>query len=406
MGKLNPGELSEPQRTYGEFNQMSLPLANVRVLDLTRLLPGGLCSLMLADMGADVIKIESPDGGDYLRWMSPISDTDGQSLYFHALNRNKRSVVLDLKDEIGQAVLQHLSKTADILIEGYRPEVMKRLNCDYEALREFNPKLIYCSISGWGQDSPRADQGAHDLNYVSQAGLVSAMKDAQPLGGQVADVGGAYVAVSSLLAALFRRERTGEGAYLDVSLFDSALPFAALPWMEAMATPQPEARGMLTGSYAFYNVYEAKDGEPVALSALEPDFWENFCRAIRRPDLIENYADPARQRYLRNELGEIFSLRSADEWEQLLGDVDCCFSRVTETGNLAENLRTRARGALGVDANGLPWLRSPIRLELGKVERSPAPYYGEQTREVLQEAGYSAEEIEGMVAAGVIGQSQ
>jgi alpha-methylacyl-CoA racemase len=372
---------------------MSRPLDGVRVLDLTRLLPGGLCTMMLADLGAAVIKIESPDGGDYARWMPPLMD--GQGMYFHATNRAKKSVVLNLKDAQGQAVLHRLVKSADVLIESYRPGTTARMNCDYETLKAINPRLIYCSMSGWGQTGPYVADGGHDLNYVSVAGLIGGTP--QPPGGQMADVGGAYAAVASITSALFGREKTGEGAYLDIALFDAALPFLMAQWVEAMSGDS----GHLTGRYACYNIYRASDGEPVALAALEPKFWTNFCNAVNRPDLIEDYLLLERQRYLLTELAELFAQRSAAEWETLLSGADCCFTRVNTPEQVMMHPQVQARGLLGT-SNGIPWLRSPLRINDSAPIHQPAPGFGQHTREILREAGYSDAEMDAMASAGVI----
>jgi alpha-methylacyl-CoA racemase len=364
------------------------PLSGIRLLDLTRLLPGGVCTMLLADMGADVVKIEDPNGGDYARWMPPL--VDGQGAFFRATNRGKRSIILHLKDERGQAVLKKLVETADVLIEGNRPGVMVRLNSDYDTLRAINPRLIYCSLSGWGQDGPYASISAHDLNYLSIAGLLGTT----PLGGQVADVGGALVAVGAILAALFRRERTGAGAYIDTSLFESGLLFALQPWVEAV-TGSPV--NTLTGGLACYNVYTTSDSKHVVLAALEPKFWSNFCHSVGRPDLIEDYQSPARQLYLLSQVAGIFALRSAAEWDALLHDADCCFTLVKTLDTLADDPHVQARGLLVVD--GIPWMRSPFRLNASTPGTVPA--YGEHTRVVLSEAGYTDTEIDGLCSSGV-----
>ncbi len=376
---------------------MTPPLSGVRILDLTRLLPGGLCTLLLADMGAEVIKIEDPNGGDYARWMPPL--VEGLGAFFRATNRNKRSVILNLKDERGQAVLRKLAETADVLIEGNRPGVMARLSGDYAALKAANPGLIYCSLSGWGQDGPYAQRSGHDLNYLAIAGMMGAMHRPQPLGGQIADTGGALVAAGAILAALFRRERTGEGAYIDASLFESGLLFLFQPWVEAMTMHTRGEPGALTGGLACYNVYPARDGKPVALAALEPKFWANFCKAVGRPDLIEDYQSPARQPYMLAEVAGIFALRSAAEWDDLLRDADCCYTPVNTLNTIADDPHIQARDLMGAASDGVPWLRSPFRLD--SAAPGAAPGYGEHTRIVLHSAGYTEAEIDALYAAGV-----
>jgi crotonobetainyl-CoA:carnitine CoA-transferase CaiB-like acyl-CoA transferase len=371
------------------------PLSGLRALDLTRLLPGGLCTLMLADLGADVLKIEDPSGGDYLRWGQPL--INDLSAHFHILNRNKRSAILDLKQPDGAAALKRLVAQADVLVEGFRPGVMARLGLGYDTLRAVNPRLVYCAISGWGADGPYADRSGHDLNYLAVAGLLGGMETPNVFGGQVADMGGAYIAVSGILAALLRRERAGEGSFVDASLFESALPLAAYAWAEGAS----RGAGALTGGLACYRVYRARDGQFVSLAALEPKFWDNFCRAVERPDLIPDYLTPSRQSYLRTELEELFALKPASEWASLLEPADCCFAVVRPPADLPADPQIQARGSLGTQ-DGIPWLRSPVRLNDDAVEHTPAPRYGQHTRAALREVGYADADIDALAAAGVV----
>jgi crotonobetainyl-CoA:carnitine CoA-transferase CaiB-like acyl-CoA transferase len=381
---------------------MTLPLSGIRILDLTRLLPGGLCTLMLADLGADVIKVESPDGGDYARLMPPL--IAGQGVIFRATNRGKRSVVINLKDPRGQVVLHRLAEGADALVEGFRPGVLARMHCDYDSLRAMNPRLVYCSISGWGQDGPYAERSGHDLNYASIAGLIGEMNQPQPLGGQVADIGGAYIAVAGILAALFRRERTGVGGFVDTALYEAGLLFAAVPFGEALTANRMDApvRGALSGRQACYNVYTTHDNKFVALAALEPKFWANFCTAVERLDLVDEYLNPSRQRYLLAEVAQIFATRTADEWAALLIPADCCFSLVNTPEQAFDDPHIQARGMLAVSDDGAPFLRSPIRLDGDQPNMSAPPQAGEHTLEVLREAGFMDDEITMLRKDGVV----
>ncbi|MGQ9908013.1 MAG: CaiB/BaiF CoA transferase family protein [Candidatus Flexifilum sp.] len=381
---------------------MTHPLTGMRVLDLTRLLPGALCTLMLAELGAEVIKVESPDGGDYARWLAP--QIDGEGLYFRASNHSKRSIILNLKHPEGQRVLHRLVNTADVLVEGFRPGVLARFQADADTLRALNPRLIYCSISGYGQAGPRAPVSGHDLNYAALSGLIGEMGTPQPPGGQVADVGGALIAVSGILAALLRRERIGEGCVVDAALADAALLVSGYPWVETVARRlDPDAaRGVLTGRYACYNVYRAADGQAVALAALEPKFWANFCAAVSRPDLIADYLVPDRQRYLLVELEQIFALRSAAEWDALLLDADCCYSRVLPPEDLLDDAGVRQREILALDGRGGPVIHSPIRLDGIERNSGPVPGYGEHTRQILSEIGCDEAEIAALAAAGAV----
>jgi crotonobetainyl-CoA:carnitine CoA-transferase CaiB-like acyl-CoA transferase len=380
----------------------TLPLSGVRVLDLTRLLPGGICTMMLAELGAEVIKVESPDGGDYARLMPPL--IDGQGVIFRATNRGKRSIVINLKDPRGQAVLGKLAQDIDVLVEGFRPGVLARMGCDYDSLRAVNSRLIYCSLSGWGQDGPYAAYSGHDLNYAAIAGLIGEMNQPQPLGGQVADIGGAYIAVAGILAGLFRRERTGEGSYVDTALYEAGLLLGAVPFVEALTAHRPDSpvRGALSGRQACYNVYTTRDNRPVALAALEPKFWANFCTAIERPDLTDDYLNPSRQRYLLAEVAEIFAMRTADEWAERLVPADCCFSLVNTPEEALSDPHIQARGMLGVNDDETPFLHSPVRLNADQPELSAPPHAGEHTMTILHEAGFTDDEIAVLCSDGVV----
>jgi len=375
---------------------MTLPLDSVRVLDLTRLLPGAICTMLLAELGAQVVKIEPPEG-DYARWMPPL--LDGLGAFFRATNAGKQSVVLNLKHPDGQAALARLAQTADVLVEGFRPGVMDRLGGGWAALRAVNPRLIYCSLSGWGQDGPYAPVSGHDLNYVALGGLLGAMRTPQPLGGQVADVGGAYAALSGILAALFQRERTGAGAYIDTALYEGGMLFVFQAWVEAALLGTAGGQGSLTGGLACYNVYRAGCGAPVALAALEPKFWANFCAAVERPDWLPDYLEPARQPQLMAEVARLFAQHSAAEWQARLGSADCCFTLVTPLDQLANDPHIQARGALRRDADSVPRLRSPLRLA-DSPPPGPVPALGQHTRAALLAAGYSAAEVDALVTAG------
>ena len=375
---------------------MTLPLDGVRVLDLTRLLPGAVCTMLLGELGAEIVKIEPPEG-DYARWMPPL--LDGLGAFFRATNAGKQSVALNLKHADGQAALARLARAADVVIEGFRPGVMDRLNGDWAALSAANPRLIYCSLSGWGQDGPYAQVSGHDLNYAALGGLLGAMGTPQPLGGQVADVGGAYAALAGILAALFQRERTGAGAYIDAALCEGGMPFVFQAWVEALLLGSPGGAGSLTGGLACYNVYRAGDGAPVALAALEPKFWANFCAAVQRPDLLPDHLQPQRQPYLAAELAQLFAQRPADEWQARLGSADCCFTLVTPLAALAADPQVQARGTLRRDPDGVPRLRSPLRLG-DPPAPGPVPALGQHTRAALLAAGYSEGEVDALLAAG------
>jgi crotonobetainyl-CoA:carnitine CoA-transferase CaiB-like acyl-CoA transferase len=376
-------------------------LGGVRVLDLTRLLPGAVASMMLVDLGADVIKVEDPNGGDYARWMEP--QIDGQSVYFRANNRGKRSMILNLKHVDGASVLRQMVHTCDVLIEGFRPGVMLRLGVDYARLKTINPRLVYCSLTGWGQTGPYAQASGHDLNYVSEAGLIDAAGHPQSIGAQVADMGGAYIAVAGILAGLFQRERTGEGTYVDCSLSESALPFNLYNWTEATVTGAGSGQGHLTGALACYHVYTSADGIAVSLAALEPKFWQAFCEAVDRPAWIPLHTDPSAQPTLKAELATLFASRTADQWHTRLARADCCFNVVRRVSDVHHSPQYQSRGMLGLADDGTPWMRSPIHLSSNRPTLDPAiPGYGQHTREILLEAGYGEDDIQMLLTSDCV----
>ncbi len=390
---------------------MSPPLAGVRVLDLTRLLPGPFATWVLAELGADVVKVEDPRGGDWLRSLPPLRGE--QSDAFHALNRSKRSVALDLRNAAGAAALLRLAVRADAVVESFRPGVMDRLGIGYEALRAANPRMVLCSITGYGQDGPYAARAGHDLDYVAFAGALAMNGPPErplPLGVQVADLaGGAWPAVAGILAALLRARTAGEGAHVDVSMTEGALATLAMPLGIAAARGTPIARGaeLLNGGAACYGVYRTKDGRFVALGALEPKFFEAFCAAVGRPELAERQLEGGGAGP-RAELDAIFAARSRDEWEAFAALHDACVAPVLEGEEPREDPQLRARGAF-VDVPApregrtIPAVASPVRLRGETAPLRPAPLLGEHGDEVLREAGFSADEIAALRRAGVLG---
>ena len=379
------------------------PLHATRILDLTRLLPGAVCTMLLRDLGAEIIKIEDPQGGDYARWMPPLMD--GLGVFFRSSNRGKKSIVIDLKNDAGQAVLHKLVEKSDVLIEGFRPGVTARLGADRETLCAINPRLVYCSLSGWGQDGPCAQISGHDLNYIARNGVLGAVQNPQTPGSQAADVGGAYVAVMGILAALLKRQQTGRGDYVDVALSEAAMPLAMAAWVEANASPDDKSFISLRGESACYNVYHSADGQPLALAAIEQKFWTNFCLAIEKPEWIELHTVRHQQPALIKSVAALFKAKTAAEWADLLGDADCCFTSVIAPGELLDDPQIQARGMVGLSEYGIPWMRSPIRLSGDSFGLRDAPAYGEHTRAALSEIGCEESEIESLIQAGIIHQA-
>ena len=308
------------------------------VLDATRLLPGAVATMWLANFGATVIKIEQPGVGDYAR--SLLTPEGQTSPLFEATNRGKQSMELDLKDPSGRESFVRLARSADVVVESFRPGVMDRLGLGYSALSAENPRLIYCAITGYGQAGPYRDMAGHDLNYIAMAGLLdlTGSEGGPPAipGAQVADLaGGAMQAVIGILLALQARHRTGAGQMVDAGMMDGVAALLPVPLAEFGATGREPERGaeLLTGRYACYRVYAASDGRYLAVGALEPKFWANLCHAVARPDLIAIQYDEPKQPWLKSELTSRFASDTLAKWWDRLRAIECC---VTPVRNVAE----------------------------------------------------------------------
>lgn len=390
-----------------------LPLAGLRVLDLSRLLPGGYATLLLADLGADVLKVEEPGKGDYLRWMPPYAST-GEGAMHLALNRGKRSMTLNLKVSQGRAVLTRLAKDADVLIESFRPGVMDRLGVGWEVLREENPRLVYAAISGYGADGPYADRAGHDLNYIGYAGALSF--SGHPVTGpwqpglQVGDLGGGgMLAVIAVLTALRVRDATGHGQFCDVSMTDGVMSWLTLTAGAFAATGVPPRLGAetLNGGLACYGVYRCSDGRHVTVGALEPQFFAALCRALGVEELLPWHLDPARQAELRSRLEAVFATRTRDEWLALLVPADCCVGPVNDLAEAYADPQVRARGMVAeqVLADGTPFAQLGVVPRLagtpGRVG-APAPALGADTDAVLAALGCAPDEVAELREAGAV----
>ncbi len=395
---------------------MSLPLEGLRILDLSRLLPGGFCSLLLADLGADVLKVEDTGMGDYVRWAPPYyegADDSAKSALFLALNRNKRSIRLNLKEEGGRDVLLRLAREYDVLLESFRPGVLDRLGVGYERLREENPGLVYCAISGYGQDGPYRDRSGHDMNYLGLIGLLGLTgdRDGPPVqaAGQIADLGGgALMAAVGILAALRERDRSGEGQFVDVSMADGSLSWLAMVAGRYFADGDVPRRGdpELAGALVCYRPYQCADGW-VTLGALEPKFWAAWCRGVGREDLIEKqFERPGSATHV--EVQAIFMERARDQWQAFASEHDCCLEPVLDLDEALDSELVRAREmVVELDQPGaatpVRQLGPPIKLSRTPASvREPGPGLGEHTHEVLRDAGYSDDEIAALEDAGAI----
>jgi crotonobetainyl-CoA:carnitine CoA-transferase CaiB-like acyl-CoA transferase len=387
------------------------PLSGVTVLDLTRLLPGGYCTLLLSDLGADVIKVEEPGRGDYIRWSPPL--VDGQSAAHRALNRGKRSITLNLKDARGPRVLERLAERADVLVESFRPGVVGRLGAGYEALSSVNPALIYCSISGYGRDGPHRDRVGHDINYVGQGGVL-AMQG--PPGGppvlpgvQVGDLGGGgMLAAIGILAALVERTVTGRGRHLDVAMLDGVVSWLSIHLGAYLATgaSSPAGGGILTGGLACYRTYRAGDGRYLTVGALEPQFWAALCEAVGAPELVaDQFGPPEVQERVAARLAGIFAGRGRDEWLEALAQVAACVGPVNDLGEVVADPQVRHRGMVA-EVEGVPvGPGDPFRghgFSTAEQGFRPAPGLGQHTAEVLAAVGIQVDELAELRAGGVV----
>ena len=396
---------------------MSLPLEGLRVLDLSRLLPGGFCSLMLADFGADVIKVEDTRMGDYVRWSPPYyegADETARGALFLALNRGKRSIRVDLKTDAGKEVLLRLARDADVLLESFRPGVLDRLGVGYERLRAENPRLVYCAITGYGQDGPNRDRSGHDMNYLGLNGLLGLTGDANgppvQAAGQIADIGGgAQMAVIGIMVALRERERSGEGQLVDCSMFDGSLSWLALVAADAFAAGRTVRRGevQLAGALTCYRPYRCADGY-VTLGALEPKFWRAWCQGVGREDLVDHAFDPPGSP-AHVAVCEVFASRTREQWREFASEHDCCLEPVLDLDEALESELVAAREmVVELEQPGaerpVKLLGAPVKLSRTPADpsRAPGPGLGEHTDEVLAAAGFAPEEITALHESGAV----
>ncbi|MGO8950697.1 MAG: CaiB/BaiF CoA transferase family protein [Ktedonobacterales bacterium] len=387
------------------------PLSNLRVLDLSRLLPGGYATQMLTDLGADVLKIEEPGVGDYARTMPPL--VNGVGTAFFALNRGKRSAAINLKHPAGRDALLRLAEQADVLIESFRPGVLARLGLGHETLHQANPRLTICAITAYGQKGPYRHRAGHDLNYIGYAGLLSHfMSPGQPPtmpGTQLADIaGGALMAVIGILAALVGRQATGKGRIIDVAMLDGTIALMPLLSSSILAGDREPLPGeaLLAGALPGYNIYATADGRYLTVAALEPKFWEELCQRLDRPDLVPHQFPQSVDE--RNgtilELARIFGAGTLEEWMEKLADADVCVGPVSTFEEALANPQLEARGITAgrMDGTGEALRIAPvISGVLFTAERS-VPALGQHTADALAAAGFTPEEIAGLVRAGAV----
>ncbi len=390
-------------------------LDGIKVVDLSRMAPGPFCTMALGDLGADVIRVEEPGGGRMARERA--GDTDEAEVRrrsaFNALNRNKRSIALNLKHPDAQEVLHRLVGDADVFVEGFRPGVVSRLGCDYGALSEINPRLVYCSLSGYGQDGPYSNMVGHDINYISVGGALGVIgTDSGPPVipyNIIADyAGGGLHAAMAILAALMARQHTGKGQYVDIAMSDGVTYMLASLLSEYFGSGVVPTRGEmgLNGGAPYYNVYRCRDGRYISVGCIEPWFWSTLCRTLGREDLIEGQFDSDRSASVKSELASVFAGKDRDEWWELLSAVDniavAKVSSLDEVVTDAQNLHRQMVLEAG-EMDGVTVRQVGIGPKLSDTPgsvRSLGSTVGQHTREILGELGYSQEQVAGMRDSG------
>ncbi|MDQ1238473.1 MAG: alpha-methylacyl-CoA racemase [Thermodesulfobacteriota bacterium] len=382
---------------------MSQALSGVRILDLSMNLPGPYMTWLLALMGAEILKVENPAGGDYARVLGGGKNTP----YFEAVNRNKKSLTLNLKHPEGQRLFHKLLSVYDIVVEGFRPGTMAQFGLDFASLSPNYPRLIYVSISGYGQDGPYRSRAGHDINYLALAGILgmTGSREGDPAlpGIQIADLaGGSLMALCGLLAAIIQREKTGKGQFVDTSMFHGSLSLATMVFAgidQGLEQPLP-GKMLLNGRFPCYGLYRTADGSYMSLGALEFKFWESFCRATGREDLIaKQFGGPE----IIAEVAQIFCGRNREEWIELMRDADACCEPVLALDEAVSSPAANTFGMVKHMEDGKRFLSTPLRLSNSPVPKDiPAPSLGQHSREVLREIGLTATDCEELSRQGVI----
>ncbi|KAF0165733.1 MAG: L-carnitine dehydratase/bile acid-inducible protein F [Rhodocyclaceae bacterium] len=396
------------------------PLAGLRILDLTRLLPGPVATMHLADLGAEVIKIEDTGAGDYARAMGPGERTAGgkgaagDSLFFRMVNRNKKSLRLDLKQAAGVEAFMRLAADADVIFESFRPGVVDKLGIGYETVRAVNPRIVYCAITGYGQTGPWAELAGHDINYLATAGLLDQIgsHDGTTSGPpaipnlQIGDLlGGALTPLLGVLAAVIGAKATGLGSHVDVAMTDAVLAHTIFPLVTTQVFGQPMPRGadLLTGGVPCYGVYRTADDRYLAVGALEPKFWQALCAAIERPDLAPfGLAMGSEGRRVKGELAAVLAARPLADWEPVFAAADCCVTPILRMDEAIRHPQMLAREMV-VEVGGTRQFAPPFKLSAWPwAAASPAPAAGADSEAVLKAAGYTEAEIARLRDSGVI----
>ena len=396
---------------------MAMALDGIKVVDLSRMAPGPFCTMVLGDLGADVIRVEEPGGGRMARERTASADEDraSRNAAFNALNRNKRSIALNLKSDSAQKVLHQLVTDADVFVEGFRPGVVSRLGCDYETLRELNPRLVYCSLSGYGQYGPYSGLVGHDINYISVGGALGVIGEQ---GGPpvipyniIADfAGGGLHAATAVLAAIIARGHTGRGQCVDVAMSDGVTYMLASLMSAYFSDGVVASRGAmsLNGAAPYYNVYRCRDGRYISVGCIEPWFWAALCRALDRDDLVPIQFDESQAGYVKGELRDIFVTKDRDDWWEKLSGIDniavAKVSSLEEVASDPQNVHREMVIQAG-EVNGQPVRQVGIGPKLSETPgsvRFTGATTGQHTDEILGKLGYSEEDIAGLRESGAV----
>ena len=389
-----------------------LPLTAVRVLDFSRLLPGPYCSQILADLGAEVIRIDDatrPDGGDLMREEADLEGFGG-GRFFDLINRGKKSIALNLRDPRAVEIVKRLVVDADIVLEGFRPGVMQRLGVGYAALATVKPSLVYCALSGYGQTGPYRDKAGHDLNYLALSGGLhhNRAHDSGPAIGtvQTADLaGGALSAATAILAALLDAKLNGRGRFLDVAMADGALALNvyALSLLNQRREEPVSGAELITGGAACYQVYATQDQRYLAVGALEQKFWQRFCEILNRPDLFDRgHRCGQAGRAVIADVAATIAKKTLTEWCEIFKDEDCCVSPVMTLEESLQHGPSVRRGAVALDSHAQPVLPFPVQMAAAPIAVAASPAIGADTESLLSAAGYAADEISELMAEGVV----
>jgi crotonobetainyl-CoA:carnitine CoA-transferase CaiB-like acyl-CoA transferase len=377
-------------------------LDGIRVVDATRLLPGGFCTMLLSDMGAEVIKVEEPSLGDYLRATPPTRH--GRSPVHATVNRNKLSIGINLKAKGGKEVMRRLLKEADVFVEGFRPGAMRRLGFSFTEAKKFNPRIIYCSISAYGQGNRLSSMPGHDINFQAMAGTLGYSPSSEVPLLQLGDLASGMYAALAVLGALARRRGA---VFIDVPIVPSLLSWMVIPASAYLVTGRPPTAGqsLVFGSTPYYSVYKTSDGKQVAVAAIEEAFWHNLVVALGVPQLEQKRFGTKRERLeVAATLGRIFATRSRDEWADILMRQDTCVTPVLGVGEALTSRWAKSAGMLVALPNGDTVLNGPIKSEPAPRGRpfEPAPQLGKNTMSILKSLGYSNAQSARLKAAGSV----